>query len=100
MFVVMNRSKWEKLPADIQKIFSEVSQEWIVVHGRTWDENDAEGRAFTTSLGNQIIPLSDAESANWQGAVQPIIDNYIQSAKSKGLAGDDYIKTLNMLITR
>ena len=26
MFVVMNRSKWEKLPADVQKIFTELSQ--------------------------------------------------------------------------
>ena len=52
------------------------------------------------SLGNQIIPLSDAESAAWKGAVQPIIDSYIQSANSKGLAGDDFIKTLNELISR
>ncbi|MDJ0808468.1 MAG: TRAP transporter substrate-binding protein [Desulfobacterales bacterium] len=100
MFVVMNRSKWEKLPADVQKVFTETSQEWIDVHGRTWDKNDEEGRAFTLSLGNQVIPLSDGESAKWKGAVQPIIDNYVQSAKSKGLAGDDYIKTLNELIAR
>ena len=100
MFVVMNRGKWEKLPADVQKVFTEVSQEWIDVHGNTWDKNDEEGRAFTLSLGNQIIPLSDAESAAWKGAVQPIIDSYIQSANSKGLAGDDFIKTLNELISR
>ncbi len=100
MFVVMNRSKWAKLPADVQKVFTEVSQEWIDVHGRTWDKNDEEGRAFTLSLGNQVIPMSDAESARWKGAVQPIIDNYVQSAKSKGLAGDDFIEALNELIAR
>ena len=100
MFVVMNRGKWDKLPADIQKVFTEVSEKWIDVHGRTWDENDAEGRAFTLRLDNQIIPLSDAESDAWKGAVQPIIDNYVQSTKSKGLAGDDFIKTLNELIAR
>lgn len=100
MFVVMNRSKWDQLPADVQKIFSEVSQEWIDVHGRTWDNNDEEGRAFTLSLGNQIIPLSDAESAKWKDAVQPIIDNYVQSAKSKGLEGDAFVKTLNDLIAQ
>ena len=100
MFVVMNRSKWEQLPADVQKVFTEVSQEWIDVHGRTWDKNDEEGLAFTLSLGNQVIPLSDAESAKWKGAVQPIIDNYVQSANGKGLAGDDFIETLNGLIAR
>ncbi len=100
MFVVMNRSKWEKLPADVQKIFTEVSREWIDVHGRTWDKNDEEGLAFTLSLGNQVIPLSDAESAKWKGAVQPIIDSYVQTANGKGLAGDDYVKALNEMISR
>ncbi len=100
MFVVMNSSKWAKLPADVQKIFTEVSQEWIDVHGQTWDKNDEEGRAFTLDRGNKIIPLSDAESAKWKSAVQPIIDNYVQSAKSKGLPGDAYIKTLNELVAR
>jgi TRAP-type C4-dicarboxylate transport system substrate-binding protein len=100
MFVVMNRSKWDQLPADVQKIFSDVSREWIDVHGRTWDNNDEEGRTFTLSLGNQIISLSDAESAKWKEAVQPIIDNYVQSAKSKGLEGEAFVKTLNELIAQ
>ena len=100
MFVVMNRGKWEKLPADVQAVFTEVSREYIDVHGRTWDKNDEEGLAFTLSRGNQVIPLSVTESDQWKAAVQPIIDNYIQSAKSKGLAGDDYIKTLRELIVR
>ena len=100
MFVVMNRSKWEKLPADVQKIFTEVSLKWIDVHGRTWDKNDEEGLAFTLSLGNQVIPLSDAESTKWKGAVQPIIDHYVQTANGKGLAGDDYVKALNEMIAR
>jgi TRAP-type C4-dicarboxylate transport system substrate-binding protein len=98
MFVVMNRAKWDKLTPEVQKVFTDVSQEWIDVHGRTWDENDAEGRAFTLGLGNQILPLSAKESTAWKDAVQPIIDSYIQSAKGKGLDGEDYIKRLNQLI--
>ena len=98
MYVVMNKEKWGKLPADVQKIFTEVSQEWIDVQGRTWDKNDEEGRAFTLSLGNQILELSDSENARWIDAVQPIIDDYATGAKEKGLAGDEYVSTLKSML--
>jgi len=98
MYVVMNRGKWDKLPADVQKVFDEVSQEWIDVHGETWDADDAAGREFTLSLGNEILELSDSENARWIDAVQPIIDGYATSTKEKGLAGDEYVEALQSML--
>lgn len=98
MFVVMNKAKWEALPADIQAVFSDVSREWADVHGRVWDDSDAQGREFTLSLGNQILPLEEAENQRWRQAVQPILDDYIKDAKSKNLPGDEYVATLRQLI--
>jgi TRAP-type transport system periplasmic protein len=98
MYVVMNRAKWSKLPADVQEVFEAVSKEWIDVHGKTWDKDDAAGREFTLSLNNQILELSESENARWKTAVQPIIDGYAASANQKGLPGDDMVNTLNSLI--
>jgi TRAP-type C4-dicarboxylate transport system substrate-binding protein len=98
MYVVMNRGKWEKLPADIQKIFEEVSQEWIDVHGEQWDKDDAAGREYTLSLGNQILELSDEETARWEKAVQPIMDDYAAAVSAKGLDGAAYVSTVKELI--
>lgn len=98
MYVVMNKDKWNKLSADVQKIFTEVSQEWIDVQGQTWDKNDEEGRAFTLSLGNQILELSESENAAWIEAVQPIIDDYAAGANEKGLAGDEYVSALKSML--
>ena len=98
MYVVMNKGKWNKLPADVQKIFEDVSKEWIDVHGDVWDKGDAEGREFTLSLGNQILELSASENARWIKAVQPIINNYAENANKKGLAGDDYIRSLQSML--
>ena len=98
MYVVMNRGRWEKLPADVQKVFEEVSREWIDVHGETWDKDDAAGREYTLSLGNQILELSDEETARWEKAVQPIMEGYAAAAKAKGLDGDAYVSTLKDLI--
>jgi TRAP-type C4-dicarboxylate transport system substrate-binding protein len=36
MFVTMNKGKWEKLPAEVQKIFADVSDEWVARHGQAW----------------------------------------------------------------
>lgn len=91
MYVAMNKAKWNSLPADIQRIIEEVTAEFIPRHAEGWDSADQEGREFTLSLGNEIIPLSDQESARWAAAVSPVIDEYVDAAKAKGLPGADYV---------
>jgi TRAP-type transport system periplasmic protein len=98
MFVVMNKSKWNQLPENIQNIFKEVSSEYIDVHGRVWDEADAEGREFTLELGNVIVPMTDEESARWKAAVAPVIGDYIKAASEKGIDGAANVTTLRDVI--
>lgn len=100
MFVVMNLSKWNALPKDIQKVFEDVSKEWIDVHGKAWDDLDAEGRQYTVSLGNKIIPLSKEENARWKKAVSPIIDEYVKTADDKGMPGKKAVKEVESLIKK
>jgi TRAP-type C4-dicarboxylate transport system substrate-binding protein len=99
MYVVMNRGKWNQLPKDVQQVFEAVSQEWIDVHGEQWDKDDKAGRAYTLSLGNEILELSDAETARWEKAVQPIMDDYVTAVQAKGLDGEAYVRTVKELIT-
>lgn len=98
MFVVMNLKKWNALPQDIRKTIDEISEEWVDVHGKAWDEGDDEGRQYTLSLGNEIIPLSDAESKKWVAAVRPIIDEYIADKEKKNLPGKKAVTLVNLLI--
>jgi len=90
-FVAMNLSKWNALPADVQKVFMAVSGEWIPKTGAAWDSSDKAGRDFTLSLGNKIIPLSKEVSARWATAVKPVISGYVKAAEKKGLPGQDYV---------
>jgi TRAP-type C4-dicarboxylate transport system substrate-binding protein len=92
MFVVMNKDKWNSLPADLQAIIDEVSTEWVDAHGEAWNEADAEGRAFVDELGREVIPLSDEEAAKWKAAVAPILDQYVETTTAKGLPGDAFLK--------
>ena len=93
-FVVMNLDKWNALPADIKKIFDEVSDKYTDVHGNVWDSTDQEGRKYTLSLGNEIISLSDEESARWRKAVEPVINDYITNTTD----GDKYVKKIRELM--
>jgi TRAP-type transport system periplasmic protein len=88
MFVVMNKDKWAALPPEVQKVFTDVSQEWIAKHGEAWDQADQAGREFVTGLKRQFIPLPEAEQQQWKAAVKPILDNYAAQSKAKNLPGD------------
>jgi len=96
MFIVMNKAKWNALPTDVKKVIEDVSNGWVLVHGQTWDLTDQEGRNFTKKLGNELIPLSDAESAKWRKAVEPVINDYI----SKTPNGATYVNKVRKLIKK
>lgn len=92
MFIVMNKNKWNSLPPDIQKIFTEVNEEWIEKQARAWDEIEKEGIDFTQKRGNKIIRLTKEEDARWAAAVKPIVDEYVKTTNAKGLPGDEALK--------
>jgi TRAP-type C4-dicarboxylate transport system substrate-binding protein len=71
MFVTMNKAKWDSLPADLQSIITEVSNEWVDKHGEAWDTADQEGLAFIKELGHEIIPLAAEEQALWLAPSSP-----------------------------
>lgn len=92
MYVVINNDVWDSMPANIQQIFNDVSEEWIEKHGMVWDYYDKVAIDHFLGLGEgrEIIELSADEMAKWTEAVRPVVDNYIAELESKGLPGDEY----------
>ncbi len=95
-FVVMNLDKWNALPADVKKVFDEVSEKYADIHGQVWDSTDEEGRKYTESLGNKIISLSDDESAKWRKAVEPAINDFIANTPD----GQMYVDKIRELMKK
>jgi TRAP-type C4-dicarboxylate transport system substrate-binding protein len=100
MFVVMNKDKWAKLPADVQQIISAVSQEYVVKHGQAWDDADKQGRAFVTELKKDVVSLAPDEQTRWKTAVKPILDEYVKQAKAKNLPGDRLLQDIQAAIAK
>lgn len=86
-FVAMNKVRWEALPAEVQQVFTQVSQEWIAKTGAGWDQMDQAGRDFAAAKGNLLIALPAEEDARWAAAVAPIFDGYVKAMAEKSLPG-------------
>lgn len=92
MFVIMNKDRWNSLPLDIQKLFTEVSKEWIEKQGRVWVEVEKQGRDFARKSGITITTLSSEENSRWAAAVKPLLEEFVKTTKAKGLPGDEALK--------
>ena len=83
-YFVMNKAKWNSLPADIKKIFTEVANETREKQAALWNEMDLEGKEVFLGQKGEILPLSDAEVTKWVKAVEPVISAYKKDMVSKG----------------
>jgi TRAP-type C4-dicarboxylate transport system substrate-binding protein len=91
-FVVMNKDRWKAIPKDAQKIIEKINEEWIEKTGKMWDDIDKGGKEFTLSLGNKVISLSSEENEKWAKTVRPLLDEYVNDMKAKGLPGAEALK--------
>jgi len=97
-YIAMGKKKWDSLPPDVQRVFMEVSAEWIPKAAKVWDTADDQARDYVLKMGNEIIPLSKEENARWAKAVEPVLQDYEKMAEEKGLPGKEYTKAIRELI--
>lgn len=100
MFVVMNNSAWDRLDPELQKVFTQVSDEWVDKHGQAWDQADEEGMTFITDLQREVIKLSEEEKQQWKDAVKPILDEYTTKAAEQDLPGKEFLADVKSLIEK
>jgi TRAP-type C4-dicarboxylate transport system substrate-binding protein len=93
-FVAMNLEEWQALPPDIQKVFTDVSAEWLDKHGQAWNDADAAGLAFIKELKREIVPLDAAEQKRWVERISPMLSEYAARVTHKGLPGDKFLAAL------
>ncbi len=86
--VLMNKAKWESLPADIQKIFEDNSgADWVAEVGEIWHASDKFGIKLATDAGNEHIQLGEEEWAQFNEATAPVTARWIAEMEDKGIDG-------------
>jgi TRAP-type C4-dicarboxylate transport system substrate-binding protein len=87
-YVIMNQQKWDSLPADVKKVFEELSGDWAVeFSGKTRDREEKEAADTARQKGVEFITLSPEESAKIQQLVAPVREAYAAELEAKRLPG-------------
>jgi len=85
---VMNQDSYDRLPDDLKAIIDAHSGvETARMFGQAMDAGDAAGLAIAEKLGNNIVTLDEAETARWQAAAQPTIDQWFSDMEGQGIDG-------------
>jgi TRAP-type C4-dicarboxylate transport system substrate-binding protein len=99
--VSMNQARWDKLPADVQKAFTDASgDDWLREVGKIWSDNDDGGIAVATKAGNQHVQLTAAELDLFKQKLEPVVQRWIDDVKAKGIDGQALVKTARELIAK
>lgn len=98
---VMNKAKWNSLPPDIQKVLTDVSEEWVEHTGKVWNNGETEAFQFSKKKGeDRFIFISGQEGTRWDKALQPIYETYKKNMQEKGLPGEEALKYRQELIEK
>jgi TRAP-type C4-dicarboxylate transport system substrate-binding protein len=95
-YVAMNKKKWDALPPDIKKVFTEASAEFPSYHGYVWEYYDKAGLEYFQGLPErELIVIPKDQRAEWEAAVKPVIDQYIKDKTAKGLPAKEMLDYFN-----
>ena len=99
--VVMNKDKWNALPADVKKVMDDLRIEQADWTGKYVDDHVTEALTWAKEKYNlQVIHLPAADNAEIRKLVKPMIDNYVTKVSAQGLPGARIIADIEMLAKR
>ncbi len=96
--VVMNRDKWNALPADVKKAMDEMRIEQAEWTGKYVDGHVAESLAWSKEkYKHEVIQLPAADKAEIRKLVKPMIDDYVKKVSAQGLPGAEIVAEVERL---
>jgi len=97
--VVMNKDKWNAMPADVKKIFDDMRREQAEWTGAYVDNHVKEALVWSKEKYKdfQVFELPKNDSAEIPKLMQPIIDGYVKKTNALGLPGDQIVKDISLL---
>ena len=91
---VMDRKRWDALPADVQKVIDELAEEMPTWTGNFHD-NENVGAAMKWAQEEQkleVVSLNDGEKAAWDAKLAPLVDSWVADMSAKGLPAEKYVQ--------
>jgi TRAP-type C4-dicarboxylate transport system substrate-binding protein len=96
--VVMNKEKWESLPAEVKKVIDDLRREQALWTGTYVDDHVTEAIKWSKEKYDlQIFELPAAEKGEIPKLLKPITDGYVKRVTDQGLPGEQIIKDVYAL---
>jgi TRAP-type C4-dicarboxylate transport system substrate-binding protein len=101
LLFVMNKAKYDGLPADLKKVIDDNSGAALSRDlGRKWDEWDKIGRAAVLKRNTPIHVIDGADLTAWKKATEPITAKWIEERNKAGDNGAELVKTAQDLVAK
>jgi len=93
--VVMNRAKWDALPADVKKVFEDVAREHSLWVGEYVDAHGKESVDWSVEKYKlEVIQLPPAEYKGLHDAMKPVMDGWEADLTAKGKPAKEFLADL------
>ncbi|PKP75367.1 MAG: C4-dicarboxylate ABC transporter [Alphaproteobacteria bacterium HGW-Alphaproteobacteria-6] len=97
--LAMNKAVYDGLPDDLRAVIDQNSGlEFSIFAGGTQADADGPARQVAVDLGNTIVTVPAAETAEWRTLVEPIYANWVAEMQGKGIDGQALIDEARTLI--
>jgi TRAP-type C4-dicarboxylate transport system substrate-binding protein len=84
-FVVMNRQKFDSLPAAVQAAIDDLSGERLVTRfGLLWNKWDRPVREGASGPDQEVIVPDEGAMAQWRDALRPVTERYLDAMVAGG----------------
>ena len=99
--VVMNLERWNSLPPEIQKVMNDLSLEQSEWTGTYMDDHVREAVEWSKTQHQVVFTqFSEADQAQSQALLLPMINTWIQEAQAKGIPGQAVVDDIHALIQK
>jgi TRAP-type transport system periplasmic protein len=91
-FVVMNKDKWNGLPAGTKAILEGMSLEYAVKLSRLWDEKDRSTIEKWKIKKHVSVLLDKDEERKWEKAVLLLYEAFVQEKSARGMPASEALR--------
>ncbi len=99
--VIMNMDKWNALPKEVQKVMEDLGTEQSEWTGTYMDNHVKESVEWSKQTYNvEFIQLSEDEKAKWYKLLDPITEEWIKTAKEKGIPAEAVLDDIKSLLKK
>ena len=94
MAVVMNKRKWNSLPADVKKAIAQTTgMSLSLACGKAFDSVENPMKKKALSKGIKVFHFSDSDMKKLKALTMPLREDWVKRMDAKGLPGKAVLKT-------